>query len=115
MAQSLNIVRTSCAIPIAIGIMVVGCFLIFTKRISEGCFIFLMVLGGTIWLVAEILPSFTELSIAQLNNSASQHNLLAEQEKTTQLRLQTTIKFLGAATPVIGFIFLILKKFMFGH
>ena len=115
MAQGLNIFRASYTAPLAIGIMVVGLFLLYTRKITEGCFLFLMVLGCAVWLIPKFLDGFTELSIAQLNNSTSQHNLLAEQEKTTQLKFQAVIKFIGCVAPIVSFIVFLLRKIHFGH
>jgi DMSO reductase anchor subunit len=115
MAQTVNILRSSFTAPLAIGIMVVGLFLLCTKRISEGCFLLLMVLGGAVWLVPKILDGLNEFSIAQLNNDTSHQNLLAEKEKTKQLKFHVIIKFLGFAAPIIGLIVFLLKKLLLAH
>ena len=75
----------------------------------------LVVLGGAVWLVPKILDGFNEFSIAQLNNDTSHQNLLAEKEKTKQLKYHVILKFFGFATPIIGVIVFFLKKFLLAH
>lgn len=115
MAQTLTIFRSSYTVPIAIGIMALGVFLLCMQKISERCFICLMVLGCVALFVPLLFAGLTESSIAQLNNNTSQLNLLAEKEKTKQLTRSTIIKFLSVAGSIISFITLLLSKIHFGH
>jgi len=116
MAQTINnMVRNSCAVPIAIGIMVVGLFFFCTRRISEGGFLFMLALGCAVWIIGQMLPAYTGPNIAQLNFATSQQNLLAEKEKTKRLKFQTILTFLALAGGIIKLLILLLSKIHFGH
>ena len=115
MAQTINIFRSSYLVPIAVGIMALAVFLLWAKRISEGCFFLLMVLGCAVLVAPIMLSGCYELSIARLNDNTSRQNLLAEEEKTKQLKFCAIIKFLVLTTPIVSFIFFLLRKIHFGH
>ncbi len=74
-----------------------------------------MILGCVVLIVPEMLAGYSEFNIAQLNDNTSRQNLLAEQEKTKQLRLHVIIKFLVLATPIVGYVIYLLRKIHFGH
>jgi len=95
--------------------MALAGFLVWNKKLSGGCFVFIAILCCVVLVVAESLVVNNEFNIAQLNDNTSRQNLLAEQEKTKQSRHSVIIKFLGFATPIVGYVIHLLRQIHFGH
>ena len=94
--------------------MAIGVFLLWTKKISEGCFLLLIGLGCALLILAPIFADSNDLRVAHLNNNTSQINLLTEKEKTKQLNLRIVIGVFAIVTPLIKLVILLFGKIHFG-
>jgi len=114
----MNFFRSSCAVPVAIGIMVFGLLLFMTRKINGVCFALFLICGSLVWLASYAIEEFGQkienaasfnLKASEILGNACPLLLAASQKKTQHLNLEIRIKLISFATAIITFGTILLK------